>query len=431
MQFILIILITIFSWLFTDFSELGVFSFYAYLFYLIIDFVVHKKISLLTVWNFSFFFIIISESIVSAYSSETQLLAYKYLLTANGLINIGYFSNQRSFKTKNLKKQIISNINSKNINLLFIVLISIYFFIRIERALYIFAVGRNVAYSEDYEGVFLGELIKAIGLVLPAILTYYFVIIKKKGLHIPLLYSSPIFFILFLGGTRFPLLFALLGVLIVYQSQFSKGFNARKYFVVVSLLIALFMSAEFMKHFRSTSTKDIQFSLFNSNEGGNTTFPEFVAGFMTNEGVVNATASMMTYFGHNDFLYGQSSSFLLYFWVPRSIWPDKPTMLGYWLIRETSANSYGDAHSASYAFTGDLYADFGWFSLIPIFFMGRLLKYGENFKNYTLRQKSYSIILGAMLYPFVFFVVRSPITSTINFIGILIVYYAIKKIIFK
>lgn len=432
MQFVIIVIVTIFSWFYQDYEVLSGFSFYAYILILIFDIIVNKKVSLLTIWNFAFFYIIVSESIVSEYYTDYHLNAYKYLLAANGIINLGFLTKSNNI-IKNIKhkKEIFSNIKHQNIILIFIVLISIFFITRIERALYIFAVGRNVAYSEEYDGSMFSELIKAIGLVLPSILTYYFVIIKKKSLWSPLLYSSPIFLILFLSGTRFPLLFALIGTIIVYQTHFNNRISIKKYIIIGGLLGSLLISAEVMKHLRSSSTKNTKFSLLDPNQDVNESFPQIVAGFMTNEGIINGTASLFSYFNHHDYLYGQSSSFLFYFWVPRSIWQDKPTMLGHWLIRETSSGNVGSAHSASYGFTGDLYADFGWLSLIFIFLIGRALKYAESIKNYTLVSKTYSMVIGAMLYPYVFFFVRSPITATMNFIGVLVVYYIIKKFVFK
>ena len=183
-----------------------------------------------------------------------------------------------------------------------------------------------------------------------------------------------------------------------------------------------------MKHYRSTTTKD---DAFNYRVGKQyKDIPSYVSCFGSNEGVVDMTSLMFDYFDNNDYLYGKSSLFITYFWVPRQLWPTKPTMIGHWLVRETRSG-FGNAHSASFGFTGFLYTDFGMFSLIFIFFIGRALKYAENYKNIVLKNKSYSMIIGAMLYPYIFFFVRSPITATMNFIGILFMYYFFKRLIFS
>ena len=153
-----------------------------------------------------------------------------------------------------------------------------------------------------------------------------------------------------------------------------------------------------------------------------------ILSFGSNEGVVDMTALLIKHFNTNPHLYGESSSFLLYFWIPRSFWPNKPTMLGNWFIREYRSG-FSEGHSASFGFTGDLYADFGYFSLFFIFILGILLKRAENFKDKAINSNNFNIILGAMLYPFVFFFVRSPVTSIITFLSIILYYKLFKNIL--
>jgi hypothetical protein len=152
---------------------------------------------------------------------------------------------------------------------------------------------------------------------------------------------------------------------------------------------------------------------------------------MSPEGVVDMTALSMTYFESNPHTYGKSIAFLTYFWVPRTIWPDKPTMIGHWLIRKYRSG-FSEGHSASFGFTGELYADFGYFSLIFVLVIGLALKWADYFRAYHLsKQQSYDKILVGMLFSYVFFFIRSPITSTMTFLSILLVYYLIRKILFK
>ena len=97
-----------------------------------------------------------------------------------------------------------------------------YFAFSIEKALYTFAVGRNITYNinaDSNEFNLFGPLLSAMSFVLPAIITYYFTILRKKSLFISILYSSPIFLILFLNGTRFALLFSFLGFLSYFQRE--------------------------------------------------------------------------------------------------------------------------------------------------------------------------------------------------------------------
>ena len=105
-------------------------------------------------------------------------------------------------------------------------------------------------------------------------------------------------------------------------------------------------------------------------------------------------------------------------------------MLGFWFIREYTAN-LSAGHSSALGFTGDLYVDFGKYSLLFVFLLGRVLKIGEAIQSMLFKTKGYNIIIGAMIFPYVFFFVRSPVTATMNFIGILFFCFILKKIIFS
>jgi hypothetical protein len=105
-------------------------------------------------------------------------------------------------------------------------------------------------------------------------------------------------------------------------------------------------------------------------------------------------------------------------------------MLGYWLVRKYRSG-FSEAQSVSFGFTGEIYSDFGYMSLMFLFILGRVLRKAENFRRAAFQEKGYSVILAAMLYPYVFFFVRSPITATINFAGILAIYLIIRSVILK
>jgi len=64
------------------------------------------------------------------------------------------------------------------------------------------------------------------------------------------------------------------------------------------------------------------------------------------------------------------------------------------------------------------------------FFLTSLKLVAENFKNSVLKIGGYDAIIAAMLFPYTFFFVRSPITATMTFLGMLLVYYIFKRLIF-
>src|SRR5690606_3053973 len=139
---------------------------------------------------------------------------------------------------------------------------------------------------------------------------------------------------------------------------------------------------------------------------------------------------MFTHFEAHPHTYGSSIAFLTYFWIPRAIWPDKPTMLGHWLIREYRSG-FGSGHSSSFGFTGELFADFGYYSLFFVFLLVIILNWANQFNTFYLSQpRSYTKILVVMIFSYVFFFVRSPITATMTFLVLLVVQYLIRKMLF-
>jgi oligosaccharide repeat unit polymerase len=153
---------------------------------------------------------------------------------------------------------------------------------------------------------------------------------------------------------------------------------------------------------------------------------------MSPEGVVRSNAKMVDYFSNKPFLFGESTGFIFYFWIPRSIWKEKPTMLGHWLIREYGDKGFGSGHSASFGFSGDFYADFGIPGAIFLsFLLGIGLKKLESIRIQSFYIEDERKILYAMVYPYVFFAVRSPITASITMIYILVVFFLLRRLLFK
>src|SRR5438045_6884759 len=56
---------------------------------------------------------------------------------------------------------------------------------------------------------------------------------------------------------------------------------------------------------------------------------------------------------------GASTLAILLFWIPRALWPDKPTLMGYWFPRIASSRGFSAGHSIGLTFAADSYADFG------------------------------------------------------------------------
>lgn len=396
---------------------------------IVLDYFDKKSLSLFQVWLLGFIFIILSEAILIEPGIKT-MQAVKYLLVANQLIILGYFT---PVKFKRFRSSIIVLKKVKAPRLIpyiFIALVVSFVVYALPGVVLSYGLGRDYAAEiiSSSSNLLLSSFFGSLGFVLPSIIVYYYKEIKlKKSILIPLLLSLPIFAMLFIGGTRFPLLFSFGGFLIV--SQANRIGRITLNLKLIGFLLLLVGSSFLMGQFRSGGLVGFEYKAEEALSEAR--LSKRLASKMSPEGVVDMTAMSMTYFESNPHTYGKSILFLTYFWVPRAVWPDKPTMLGHWMIRKYRSG-FGEGHSSSFGFTGELFADFGYFSLFFVFLLGRLLKWADLYGAYQLAQPgSYSKILVGMIFSYVFFFVRSPITSSMNFFGILIVYSLIGRLLFK
>jgi len=417
--------LVILTFIIKDPLDLATLFFYVLLVFFVSSALVSRDLTLITIWNVAFFAIILTEAFTTAnvvtLNGDTAL---RYLIIANLLVFTGYAtgSTQTTIDGKKWRLRAMNFVPLFGLILLVILYVSL----TLPQALLAFTLGRSYALSNE-ERNFLGDAaISSLGYILPSILAFVMIKAYKFKIIWPFLISLPIFTILVMNGTRFPLLFSLVGFVLTVSSMQSIQRSTIKWVITLGITGFFLVSiTAYMKEFRSVS------SISKSTTANNfTSVPQQVAGALGHEGVIDMTTLLINHFEDNDHLFGASSSFLLYFWIPRAFWEDKPTMLGYWLVRKYRGG-FSEAHSVSFGFTGELYSDFGYASLIFLFMLGRVLRKAENFRRAAFQEKGYSVILAAMLYPYVFFFVRSPITATINFAGILAIYLIIRRVILK
>jgi len=411
----------------SDFILISDVYFYALIFLGVADYFNRGSISLFQTWQIAFVFIILSEALILQIHTPDMLQALKFLLLSNNVIILGYFSVVNAYRYR-IKKILIPRSN-ESFPILFFVLVGLYFYFSLPSALDLFLLGRIGAADLDLSkgNVLVSSLIRSIGLILPSIIAFYYREIKPtKTILLPFLFSLPIFTLLLISGTRFPLLFSFGGFLIISFADRLKG-RIRLNLRYVLFVSVLFVSAKLMASFRSYGFSDkTKYDIIQFSEER---FTSKLAAQMSPEGVIDMTSLMMNHFDNHSHTLGASISFLTYFWIPRSVWPEKPTMLGNWLIREYRSG-FSEGHSSSFGFTGELYADFGYFSMFFIFFLGVLLKRGDEYLTVHLSQSDgIQQVMAAMLFPYVFFFVRSPITSTITFLGTVVIYFFMKVLL--
>ncbi len=421
----LLIILSLITIAFDDLYNLATFYFYTLLLMIVFDIIKKREINLIHVWCIGFIYIILSEVFIifELQKNPYSLLALKYLIIANNIILIGY-SSKKGIKMENVRIKLSNYKAKRGGGIILIMLVLFYVSMSWQAAILSFTLGRDS--GSEGENFILSSILNAMGFILPSVILFYFYYIKKKSLLYSFIISIPIFIILFMGGSRFPLLFSFVSFFITYKSLNPNRISVKQIALLFSASIILLSSSLAMKEFRTGNQFDDNYK---ESKVESKDFPTYISQYLSNEGVIDMTSLMIKHFDSNEHLYGASSSFILYFWVPRSIWKEKPTMLGYWFIRKYRSG-FGDGHSASFGFTGDLFADFGYFSLFFIFFIGRFIKIAENFNENALKSKNYKVIIGAMLFPYIFFFVRSPITASMTFLGIIFFFYFFKKTVF-
>lgn len=410
-------------------------SFLFMLGYLLIDVIKVKSFYLVHLWILSFIYVILSEGIVFnqiiTNMGESGLFASKIIIVANAVVLLGYSISPIRLSTK---KRNHNYIVKNNATAIVTFLSLLYFFYNLQFALNAFLLGRGYAYNER-EGYFLiNTILDSFGLILPASIAYVYKSRHKINKLVPVIVALPVFIILFLGGTRYPLLFSLVGFLVIYL-KFEKFTIRRGIFLFVPTFILIIVSANIMKTYRTGGAgfdivvQNVIEDVFSRDDSNNLIYS--LASSMSPEGVVQSYSKMVEYFEDQPHQLGVNTGFVFYFWIPRSIWNDKPTMLGHWLIRKYGDSGFGSGHSASFGFAGEFYADFGIVGAILLsFLMGIGLKKLEVMRILSFIINDERKILFSMLYPYVFFAVRSPVTASTTMISILVIYLMLRRLLF-
>lgn len=401
--------------------------FYLYAVVILLDFLKDdNSVSLIQVFLLGVIYIILSEGLL--YGSSLVLSAMKFLLYSADFLLLGYFLTKPNTRWR--KKEEFKTIPTGYATVFLFLLYGLYLYHVLPRALSSFSGGRQTSSGAgSMTGVF-NTIIASSGLSLPAMFAYHFKN-QKRGKLRSLLFSLPIFVVIFMKGTRFPLLFSMVGYLLVSEIFVLERMKWKTIFFMIIGVIAINEGANMMKDFRVFGYDSQENSMANVRSTVDlrkVLLSQKIAKHMSPEGVVDMMDLNMNYFNDHPHTMGLSLTFPLYFWVPRTLWKTKPTMIGYWLVRED--RSVNEGHSASFSFVGEAYADFGEFSLIVMLLFGVLIRKINDFKTKVFRNEktSYKSILASMMYPYAFFIVRSPVTASNTLIGVLVFYLMYSKL---
>lgn len=258
-------------------------------------------------------------------------------------------------------------------------------------------------------GTILEGLINAARIILPSMIGYYISIYHNRPAWYSWLINLPIFIVIFMGGTRFPLLFAALGLWITTSAHLRLSFSLLLRAGVIAILLlggSLFMAANRGSGYTENSFERVESYMAKQ-------------GVMHAEGVVLYMSYLAEYteqYGHH---WGRSTGAVFLFWIPRVVWTEKPTLLGYWFPREYMSFSDSGGHSVAFGFVGDAYLDFGLYGAILFWFIiGLLFGRTENWTASTSQNfGDPRVLYTGLIFATIFFAVRSPDTTLIMLIG--------------
>ena len=189
------------------------------------------------------------------------------------------------------------------------------------------------------------------GMVLPPMIAYYVLWLARKPFWMAILPSLPIFGLQVVIGTRFHFLFPSIGMAVMSLS--ARSFSIKAIARLAAFGIAGLVLSVVMLRVRDAGIAAASWETLTTAVG--------MDELPSHEGTVETMAMLVEYFDAHGYLYGVSNRGILLFWIPRSLWPEKPTLLGYWFVHAYGMRGFGDIHNVAGSFAADAYADFGFF----------------------------------------------------------------------
>lgn len=386
----------------------------------------HHKISYLDIWNIGFVYMASSEMILLSEILALQaygLTVVRYIFVANVLFNIGFriapllFNYRRRAKIYKKRYKTMGS-GTKSVMLFLLFLAVLYFATNISYSFFVFESGRNTVLEDTVEGEIniLAQIMRGISYFVAIAGAFY---CRYYFNYKHLIYLFLIIFLCAapqaLFGTRYRLLFTLVAPVIVLFDRKKLSFKIIT-LGIVTLSVIIFISG-FIRENRNSI-------LISNAEIEKQGLIKQIASMGSAEGTIRRAEHLFRYVDTYGLHYGKESAFIIYFWVPRTFWPEKPTKIGHWLVNMYEYN-LSRKFSAAYGFWGQLFIDFGYFSLAILFILGGVLRKLEMLKDWHLDNRSQVSILYVALFPVVFFSVRSPQTAVINFLMVVLVYMLI------
>lgn len=391
-----------------------VFQLFTILGIIVVDFLMSKRITLFQIWGVSYIYIIWSEMMIISVDTpySRYLNTFTFLLVAKSVLDIGYMT----FMPKKLNKKLNTAwylMKPKTFFAVMVVMLISWLISNYTTVMVTLNSGRQYGNVLGSSVDVFGVLVSASSLMLPAMAAYYYRWHSKKSVLWSLIFILPVFLFQFILGTRSRLIYMLLPWLILMGIIDVKNQKNKTLVYVLVGIAVLSLASRFMKDHRTESLIDFgkESGVVVSDKIEKDPFVR-LAGMMSPEGCVYMTYLAEDWFSNHEHSYGREIGFMFYWVVPRAIWKNKPTPVDHWLIRKYQ--NVGDHFSTASGFTGEIRADFGYWCIIIVFFFGWILRKADLFvlKAYSSDEPYLEKVLAALIYPCVFYFVRSPLTST-------------------
>lgn len=384
----------------------------------------NKPIALIDVWLVGFLYMFFlewasRESIITTFGLEYAAQTEGYTVAAFGAVLVGYWrATRRGFRGQPHRgsggaTQVVERRSLPNGLISYSALVAMSTFIAAAAFIgfrTLVAEGRQARYEIGVSSL----LVQAIGLGLiatPILLGMVLVApAAPKGVRLSAMVGVALSLLALVGsGSRFPLGFAA-GALI-FLGVMRGAQLRRKDLRTLVVGGVLLMGAQVLM----MASRSVGFAQFISELQAKRTESAGAAGLQA-EGLLRVTAVAMRAQQELSDRGTLEHFFLVYWWVPREMWPEKPTMAGHWLMREyDDGRGFSEAHSFSGGFAFAPLIDFGpVLGVVCCTLYGLLLGLAER----ALWRARYEPLgaIHAFLAPLVFgvfFMLRSPFTAAI------------------
>ena len=407
-----------------------VFNLFTILGIVVLDFMKTRRITLFQIWGIAFVYIIWAEMMdMSVMSSASRYLnAITFLLVSKSVLDVGYMTYYSKHYDSNLSESWLL-VKPKAFFIVMVTMLVVWLSSNYLTVTITMTSGRQLS-GVLGGGIDVWEmLISASSLMIPALAAYYYRWHSKSSILWSLIFLLPVAMFQIILGTRARLIYMILPWLILTGVVGVKRQKMKALLWVMIGAVALSMVSNFMKQFRNQAFLDLSGGMISTSKDEQKDPFLRLADKMSPEGCVYMTYLAEDWFSTHEHSYGREIGFMFYWVIPRAIWKDKPTPVDHWLIRKYE--NVEETYSSASGFTGEIRADFGYWCIIIVFFFGRILKKADLFvlKSFNDDGPYFNKILAALIYPCVFFFVRSPLTSTQYFFVEVLLYLAIRKML--